>query len=336
MNRRAVLASIVIGTSCMAASNLEATVPQERDATVTVSGVEIACRITMPQGTARGAVLLVPGSLYSDVDGNYPSMNMRPHAYADLARLLGERGFAVLRMAKIGPGTGSRTINAEAAQRHIDFLTRIEVARAGLDLLRRTSRTRPVIVAGHSEGAVVASLLATSPDSSDIDGVVSLSGPALPFLSVLRAQVAAMSPPGVRPDMTMFDRTAAAIRAGQAPPDEATSNPQTTMLASMPEPGRAYLRSVDRVDPVAALAQVKAPVLIVQGGRDDSVPAAHADMLRVGRRTLPTQVATFPRLTHFYKVARPGLPPMQSMGLETPSDPAVADAIAAWASHLGR
>jgi hypothetical protein len=320
----------------MTASNLKAAAPQERDATITVSGVEIACRFTMPQSTANGAVLLVPGSLYSDVDGNYPSMNMRPHAYADLAQQLGERGFAVLRMAKIGPGTGSRTIDADAARRHIDFLTRVDVARAGLDLLRRTVPTRPVIVAGHSEGAVVASLLAAGPAGTVIDGVVSLSGPALPILSVLRAQVAAMSPLGVTPDMTMFDRTAAAIRAGQALPDEAKSNPQTAMLASMPEPGLAYLRSADRVDPIVALAKVQLPVLVVQGGRDDSVPAAHADMLRAGRTTLPTEVATFPNLTHFYKAAPPGLPPMQSMGLETESDPTVADAIAAWMGHLSR
>jgi hypothetical protein len=320
----------------MTASNLKAAATQERDATITVSGVEIACRFTMPKGTANGAVLLVPGSLYSDVDGNYPSMNMRPHAYADLARQLGERGFVVLRMAKIGPGTGSRTIDADAARRHIDFLTRVDVAGAGLDLLRRTVPTRPVIVAGHSEGAVVASLLAAGPAGTVIDGVVSLSGPALPILSVLRAQVAAMSPLGVTPDMTMFDRTAAAIRAGQALPDEAKSNPQTAMLASMPEPGLAYLRSADRVDPIVALAKVQLPVLIVQGGRDDSVPAAHADMLRAGRTTLPTEVATFPNLTHFYKVAPPGLPPMKSMGLETESDPTVADAIAAWIGHLSR
>ena len=336
MNRRAVLAGIIIGATCMTASNVEAAAPQERDATVTVSGVEIACRFTMPHGTARGAVLLVPGSLYSDVDGNYPSMNMRPHAYADLARQLGERGFVVLRMAKIGPGTGSRTIDAEAAQRHIDFLTRIDVARAGLELLRRTVATRPVIVAGHSEGAVVASLLAAGPAGSKIDGVVSLSGPALPILSILRAQVAAMVPPGVTPDMRVFDRAVAAIRAGQALAGEAKSDPQTAMLASMPEPGLAYLRSTDRVDPVSALAKVQAPVLIVQGGRDDSVPSAHADMLRAGRKTMPTEGAAFPNLTHFYKDAPPGLPPMQSMGLDTDSDPAVADAIAAWAKHLSR
>lgn len=320
----------------MIAVQSQAGVPQEQDATVIVSGVQIACRFTMPQETPRGAVLLVPGSLYSDVDGNYPSMNMRPHAYADLARQLGARGFAVLRMAKIGPGTGSRTLDADAARHHMDFLTRVEVARAGLALLRRMVPARPVIVAGHSEGAVVVSLLAAGRDVDAIDGVVSLSGPALPILSIMRVQVAAMSPPGVVPDMTMFDHVVAAIRADAPLPDQAKSNPQTAMLATMPQAGLAYLRSVDRVDPVAALAQVKLPVLIVQGGRDDSVPAAHANMLRAGRGNLPTETVTFPNLTHFYKVAPPGLLPMQSMALETPSDPGVADAIAAWGLRLGK
>ena len=336
MNRRAVLATMIVAGTCMIAGNLEAAVPQERDVVVTVSGVEIACRLTLPQGFPRGAVLLVPGSLYSDVDGNYPSMNIRPHAYADLARQLATHGLTVLRMAKIGAGTGSRTIDANAARRHIEFLTRVEVAAAGLDLLRRTVPARPVVVAGHSEGAVVASLLAVGPAAPNIDGVVSLSGPALPILSILRAQIASMALPGVTSDMTMFDRTAAAIRAGDPPPGEAKSNPQTAMLASMPEPGLAYLRSADRVNPVAALAKVRQPVLIIQGGRDDSVPSTHADLLRAGRGDLPTKVAMFQNLTHFYKVARAGLPPMQSLALDTQSDPAVTEAISQWISHLRR
>ncbi len=336
MNRRVLLTTVIAGVICMTATSLEAAAPQEPDAIVTVLGVEIVCRFTMPLGAARGAVLLLPGSLYSDVDGNYPSMNMRPHAYADLASQLGSRGFIVLRMAKIGPGTGSRTIDADAARRHTDFLSRVDVARAGLELLRRTASIGPIIVAGHSEGAVVASLLAAGQGNAGIDGVVSLSGPALPILSIIRAQVAAMAPPGMVPDMTVYDRAAAAIREGKAPSDEAKTNPQTAMLASMPEPALAYLRSADRVDPVVALGKVKVPVLIVQGGRDDSVPAAHAELLRAGRATLPTQVAMFPKLTHFYKVAPAGLLPMQSMALESQSDPDVADAIAEWAVHLGK
>jgi pimeloyl-ACP methyl ester carboxylesterase len=307
----------------------------ERDATVVVSGVEVACRFTLPNGAPCGTVLLLPGSLYSDVDGDYPSMNMRPHVYADVAQRLGERGFAVLRMAKIGPGTGSRTCDTNLANRHVDFLTRVDVAAAGLDVLRSAVIARPVIVAGHSEGAVVASLLASGPAAGLIDGVVSLSGPASPILSILRGQVIAMAPPGATPDMTIFDRTIEAIRAGGGPPAEAKTDPQTAMLAAMPDQAITFLRGYDKIDPVAALAKVRKPVLIVQGGRDDSVPLAHAALLQAGRDHLPTDVLIFPPLTHFYKVAPADLTPMQSMALNTKSDPAVADAIAQWAKRLG-
>lgn len=304
-------------------------VPGEQDADVTVAGVKIACRFSLPDGDAAGAVLIVPGSLFSDVDGNYPSMNMRPHAYADLARQLRARGYAVLRMAKIGPGTGSQTINPMLAASHVDFQTRVTVAAAGLALLRGRIGARPVIVAGHSEGAVVASLLAGGADAKIIDGVVSLSGPATPIFDVMREQVAAMAP-----DLSMFDRAVAAIRAGGPPPAEAARDPATAMLATMPAMGHAYLRSVDQVDPVAALAKVRQPVLIVQGGRDASVPAQHADLLRTGRGGLPTEMAVFPTLNHFYKNTPPNLPPIQSMMLETESDAAVADAIASWSNRL--
>ncbi|OEZ60110.1 alpha/beta hydrolase [Duganella sp. HH105] len=307
---------------------------REQDDTVTVAGVEIACRLTFPSGPARGAVLLLPGSLFSDVDGNYPTMNIKPHLYADLAAQLGERGFAVLRMAKIGPGTGSRTVDAQAGARHAVFATRAEVASAGLALLRKAAPARPLIVAGHSEGALVASLLASGPDATAIDGVVMLSGPALPILSLLREQVAAMAPPGASPDLAMLDRAIAAIRAGEPLPAGAQADPQTAMLATMPAFSLAYLRSTDLHDPVAELARVRQPVLIVQGGRDGSVPPAHAARLHEGRNKLPTELARFPELNHFYKVTPPDMPPMQSMALDTTSDPSVAERIARWAQAL--
>jgi alpha-beta hydrolase superfamily lysophospholipase len=334
VNRREVLISTISGAVAMVVRQGAAAPPQERDRSVTVAGVEIPCRFTIPPGSPRGAILLLPGSLYSNVDGDYQHMNLRPHVYADLARHLSQRGFAVLRMAKVGPGTGSRVVNASAAARHNHFLTRVEVADAALNLLRRTFPVRPLIVAGHSEGAVVASLLAHGRERPHIDGVVSLSGPALPILSILREQVVAMAPPGTNPDMTMFDRVTAAIRAGEPLPEEARTHPQTAMLASMPAQAYAYLRSADEVDPIISLGRVQKPVLILQGGRDDSVPSTHAEMLRRGRACLPTHMVVFPALTHFYKVAPAGLAPVEAMALTTANDPSVAEEIAAWRERL--
>lgn len=306
---------------------------KETAGTVVVQGVEIPYRLTMPDHP-QGAILLIPGSLFSDVDGNYPAMGLAPHTYADLARQLGAKGYAVLRMAKIGPGTGSRTIDPAIAAIHNDFRTRIDVAAAGWRALPRVSGPR--VIAGHSEGAVVAFLLAAQA-GIDADGVVSLSGPSQSIYAIMRDQVATLNAkPGLEPDLTAFDAAIAAFRAGQALPPGLAANPQTMMLASMPPTAIAYLNSVDREDVLKAVAKVRQPLLIVQGGRDFSVPARHADALAQARKRLLTERAFFPELTHFYKHAPANLPPMQAMGIATESDPAVADAIARWASRLRR
>ena len=67
------------------------------------------------------AILLVPGSLFSDVNGDYPAWNSFPHVYAHLAHQLSARGHAVYRFAKLGPGTGSVAVDAEqsAAVQHL-------------------------------------------------------------------------------------------------------------------------------------------------------------------------------------------------------------------------
>lgn len=324
-------ASLVSGGPARA-GNAES--PSEEDLAIVVRGVEIPCRISRPAGPPRGAVLLLPGSLFSDVDGNYPTMNLRPHVYADLAGQLAGLDMVVLRMAKIGPGTGSRTVDPAAAAAHADFLVRVEVADAALERLAALGTPGPLVVAGHSEGALVAFLLAAQ-TAVPIDGVVSLSGPALPLLDILRGQIAAMGGP-VPINLSPYDRAVAAIRQGLPLPPELARDPQTAMLATMPPAALAYIASVDRIDPLTAVAAVRQPMLIVQGNRDFSVPAEHAERLRAARANLTTEVALFPTLTHMYKVAPEGLAPMQSMALDTDSDPAVAAAIVAWAARLRR
>src|SRR5947209_20583725 len=71
-------------------------------------GYQLPAGLTIPERQeVRWNIVLLPGSMGNDVDGNYPEMQMKPHMYADLARQLAERGHAVLRYAKHGPGTGA-------------------------------------------------------------------------------------------------------------------------------------------------------------------------------------------------------------------------------------
>jgi fermentation-respiration switch protein FrsA (DUF1100 family) len=307
----------------------------ETPLTLEVDGLRFPAVLTVPAaGDPASAVLLIPGSLFSDVDGDYPSWNLRPHVYADLARQLAARGHAVLRYAKPGPGTGTVTVDAERAQAHIHFANRVVVARAALKALRdglgeKASKIRVWIAAGHSEGAVVASLLA--PQEPSLAGVVSLSGPSTGLLSIMRDQVAAMPGGG---DLTVYDDALAHIRRGEPLPPEAAKHPQTAMLATMDPRNLSYIREVDEVDPARALAAVSLPVLLVQGGRDGSVPGKHAHRLLEARGARPTQVALFDDLQHFYKHVEPGLDPQAAFGLTAPTDPRVAEAIDRWVRAL--
>jgi hypothetical protein len=298
----------------------------ETDATLTVMGVSIPGRLTRAEGRARAAVLLLPGSLYADVDGNYPMWNARPHTNRDIAEQLAERGIAVLRQAKIGPGTGSQTIDAEAAKAHQHFRARVTVADEALKHLARQVPDTRLYVAGHSEGAVVASMLAgLSP--CPLAGLISLSGPALRLFDIMRSQAAAMFPGA---DLSLLDECYAALRAGKPLPEAARTNPASQMLANMPPEALAYVRDIDSVDPCAAIAAAPQPALLVQGGRDQSVFPEQVDQLANARAGKPTQIARFPELQHMYKHAEPGLNAMQSFMLSTDSDPAVTKAISDW------
>jgi len=299
-----------------------------------VAGHRIPAALTRPaERRPTGGLVLVPGSLFLDVDGNLPMMNARPHAYADLARQLAGRGLAVLRYAKRGPGTGSEVTDPEAAARHRSFQSRVVVLEAALDVLRgHVPEGVPVVVAGHSEGAVVATMAAAQGVATD--GVVLLSGPSVGIFGIMREQLPV--PPGSPPEAyRAFDRTVAALRGGGPLPELDASDPTLASLAYVAgygEAGIRYMVEIDAVDPAATLGRVRQPVLIVQGGRDSSVPTHHALALRAARDAagLPTESSFHPELTHFYKVGLEGLDPMEAFMLETESDPVVADEIAGW------
>ena len=305
---------------------------------VEAAGHRIPAALTRPaSGEPRGAVVIVPGSLFIDVDGNMPQFNARPHAYADLARQLADRGYAALRYAKRGPGTGSEVVDSAEAAANRTFQSRVVVLQAALaELRRRVPAGIPVVVAGHSEGAVVVSMAAAQ--GLPTDGVVVLSGPSVGIFGIMREQLPL--PPGSPPEAyAAFDRAVAAFHAGDPAVRLDAGDPTLRSLAYVQQQGEVgvrYMVEIDSVDPAATLARVAQPVLVVQGGRDSSVPAHHASALRAARDAagLPTETRFFPELTHFYKVAPEGMNPMAAFMLETESDPAVADAVAGWISGL--
>lgn len=312
----------------------------ERALRLVVEGMSFPAVLAVPRGAVAGAVLLIPGSLFSDADGDYPAWNMRPHVYAHLARQLAAAGWASLRYAKPGPGTGTEVVDAEAARAHQRFATRVTVAREALETMRGTLAdegiaTPRVLLAGHSEGAVVAFLLAQ--DAPSVDGVVSLAGPSVGLIGIMREQVGDALPPGASLEeaLATFDAAMAYVHRGEAIPPELIGRPGTMMLGNLDAGAWGYIRDVDAVDPAAEAARVPQPMLLVQGGSDSSVREHHAHAIAAARGPAASEIAFFPELQHFFKPLPPGMPAFQAFALEGETDPRVVDAIDRWGRRFG-
>ncbi len=166
-----------------------------------VGGYEIPTAPTLPAGEPASAILLIPGSLFSDVNGDYPAWKSFPHVSAHLAHKLAGRGHIVFRFAKLGPGTASTAYDPALAAMLRTWDGRLVIASAMLDAMRgavdeREVRVARLIAAGHSEGSVVASRLAVADAGKVLDGVVLLAGPSIGILGIMRERIALGLEPG--------------------------------------------------------------------------------------------------------------------------------------------
>ena len=327
---------------------------QEEHLPLVAEGYRLPAILTQPVGRAsRWAVVLLPGSMGSDVDGNYPEMHTNPHTYADLARQLAVQGHAVLRYARHGTGTGSIVVDEAQTRVQRNFPRQQYIAMAAVRKARELLPAVPhLAVAGHSEGSVHAALISQQRDLS-IDALVSLSGPALRYMDlfIYKARMMAQEQ-GEIIDFGAFKVNAVhyiqcfeLIRAGEPFTEEIKADPTMEFFVKywdgdtpQVREGRQYMQDYDAIDPCVEIARVPCPVLVVQGGMDESgVHKDNGEMLYRARHRLhpqTTQMAFFPDLQHFYKQAHPGMSSQESMALDSETDPRVSQAISAWLDEL--
>lgn len=305
------------------------------------AGVKLAGTLTLPRADGPFAVaLLITGSGQQDRDetimGHKPFLVMADH--------MTRRGIAVLRVDDRGVGGSTGTIEEATTE---DFAGDVL---AGVEFLSTHPRIDPrrIGLIGHSEGGLIAPMVATS--SNRVAFVVMLAGPGVPGAELLVEQVGAVAQ-ATGADATKVaeakakqreiidviieveDRKEAEARLQvllrKDDPSGGTPGPQVGLQVLLSPWFRWFMKH----DPRPVLRKVKCPVLVLNGELDtqvlaqQNVPEIEKALKAAGNRRV--SVHRLPGLNHLFQTATTGGVDEYERIEETFS-PAALDLIASW------
>ena len=251
--------------------------------------------LLLPGGVERPPVaLLVAGSGPTDRNGNQP--DMRNDSLRRLARLLASQGIASLRFDKRGVAA-SRA--AEPDERQLSVERYVDDVLAWSRQLQADPRLGSLLLIGHSEGGLIATLAA---EDSGGRALVLLAACGRRVDDLLREQLRGRLPPPLR---RAADRIMVSLARGELQPG-VPAELQTLFRPSV----QPYLISLFRQDPVAALAKTRLPVLVMQGDRDIQVGPEDARALAASRDGV--RLALLPGVNHVLREVAEDEPPLDS------------------------
>ena len=213
-------------------------------------------------------VLIISGSGPTDRDGNNADGG-RNDSLKRLAWVLAKHNIASVRYDKRGVAA---SLAATPDERNLTVDAYVADAEAWGHKLKTDPRFGKLIMLGHSEGALIASLAAPGIDA---DAVISVSGSARPVDQVIRQQLGNRLPP---PLMLRSNELLDSLKAGK--PDDNVPPPLQAIFRPSVQP---YLISLFRQDPAAAFARLKMPALIIQGSNDIQVGVNDARLLKAAK-----------------------------------------------------
>ena len=281
------------------------------------AGITLAATLTLPSGKGPfPAVLLITGS--GPQDRNESIMGHRP--FLVLADYLTRRGIAVLRADDRGIGkSGGKFFTATTA----DFATDAEAGVAYLKSRPEINRNKIGLV-GHSEGAIIAPMLAAR--NKDVAFIVMLAGSGVPGDEVIaeqNARIAQASGLSHEQAQAMAAQYREALTLVKAEKDNAVVEKKLRekFTGQMPEPQlNSQIKSVTSpwfryfisYDPAIALSAVTCPVLALSGSKDLQVPPDQN--LPAIRKALEAagnghfEIDDIPGLNHLFQTATTGAP----------------------------
>jgi len=294
------------------------------------ANVELAGTLTIPQGPGPfPAVVLVTGSGPQNRDEEL--LGHKP--FLVISDSLTRAGIVVLRYDDRGVADSKGSF---ATATTLDFADDAEAAFSFLSSQPEVDRAR-VGIAGHSEGGLVAPIVASR--NPAVDFIILLAGPGVPGDRLLLLQSAAVARASGTDENTIaavaaLNRKLYDVAERETDPARIVSEGKKTAQAfldadtSMPEKDRTDARrNIDRammelsnpwfrvflaLDPASFLSKVRVPVLALNGSKDLQVPAdanlpAVEAALKAGGNAR-YRLARLDGLNHLFQHSDTGLP----------------------------
>jgi pimeloyl-ACP methyl ester carboxylesterase len=271
--------------------------------------------------------VLVSGSGPLDRNSDHPKIGFG--VSRDLAAALAAAGIASLRFDKRGVGLTDLDWRSAGLEDNAD-----DVAAAV-----RALQDRPevlddtVLVIGHSEGAVLAGMVAAR--GVRVAGVVLLSGSARSGREVLRWQTTAILPTLPRPVRGLLRALRVDLPAKVSKNHDKIER-TTTDVARVggAKLNAKWFREFLRHDTAEDLARLQVPVLAVTGSKDLQTPPDDVHRIHeiVGEQA---EVHVLPGVTHTLR-KQDGAPSLKKYKQEVrrPVDPQVLDLVVAWTARV--
>ena len=261
------------------------------------AGATLAGTLTVPKGGAKRVMIMVTGSGPENRDEEVAYHK----PFAVIADRLARAGIATLRYDDRGVG---QSVGGET--KHTTSEDVAEDAIAGIEWLRAQKRFKKVGLLGHSEGGLIAFMLAAQ---KKVDFIVSLAGPAVRGDSIMLYQAHTSGNPF-------------------------TKNITVENLRNMMKTNTWVTYFMD-YDPTENITNTKCPVLALNGSKDGRVPA---DMnIPVLRRLLAKNkkavVKEYEGLNHMFQHCTTGRPDEYYTLEETMSEEVLSD-IVTWLKKL--
>lgn len=230
-------------------------------------------------------VLIIAGSGPTDRDGNN-SDGGRNDSMKRLALILAKHNIASVRYDKRGVAA-SRPATPD--ERDLSIEKYVDDAVAWAAKLKTDSRLGPLVLMGHSEGALVATLAA---ERAGAVALISVAGTGRPVDQVVREQLQDRLPP---PLLERSEQLIEEIKAGKT--DNDVPEPLQVVFRPSVQP---YLISLFRQNPTAAFGQLKIPTLIIQGRNDMQVGVGDAELLHKAKPD--SQLAIIDGMNHVLRI----------------------------------